>query len=386
MRRRCLQVLVLAPLLVASTAMAEDYYVALDGDDAASGSASYVTPQAALETDPAIVHRGTASMRTTATKGENTGGDVDFDIEPAEEQIYLRFYTKFHADTIMPHHFVKLRAIRPSYSPNAGTRPPGDQAFWTGIEPRDDQTWHFYTYWHEMHSWQTVEGDPNGQANPYYGNNFTPEGQTPFEKDVWICVEAMLKANTVGSYDGEQAFWINGFKVGHYRTGEPVGNWVRDNFYSFGTYFDATTAQPFEGYNWRTDSAVQINQIILQWYQSHDHAADSPTDYNIVYFDDVVLAREYIGCRYEGDPLPDGGTGGAAGSGGTGGAGGSSGGVLARVLVEAAEQVARAEVGEVLLVEELEPAARPAFPQRLTRRKQVGARAESSALQANGAG
>ena len=110
--------------------------------------------------------------------------------------------------------------------------------------------------------------------------------------------------------------------------GEPTGNGVRDSFRTWGPYYDAATAQPFEGYNWRTDAAVLVDEIALQWYQSHEHAADSPTDYHIIYFDDVVVATDYIGCRYEGDPPAGGagGTGGAASVGGAAAGGGSAGG------------------------------------------------------------
>ncbi len=263
-----------------------------------------VPSQATIETDPTVVHRGKASLKITATKGVDQGGTVSYKFS-GQKQIFLRFYTKFHKDTIMPHHFVKIRAIKSGFWPNAGQKPPGGSGFWTGLEPTQKLIWHFYTYWHEMHSWQTVAGLPDGRPNPYYGNGFTPAGQSAIVRDVWICAEAMLKANTVGQYDGEQAFWIAGKKVGHYRKGEPVGNWVRDGFVSWGPYFKPSTAKPFEGYNWRTSSSLQINEVFLQWYQSSSHVASWPATYNIVYFDDVVVAKKYIGCRHEGSSGSD---------------------------------------------------------------------------------
>lgn len=236
---------------------------------------------------------GNKVLKSTAIRGINEGGDVDYKISPEQERIYLRFYTKLDKNTITPHHFVKIRAITEGFWPNAGTKPPGNKAFWTGIEPRADNTWHFYTYWHEMHSWQSKEGIPDGRANPYYGNNFRVSGQTPFEKGEWICVEAMVKTNTPGKHDGEQAFWINGVKIGHWKKGEPLGKWKNDRFKT-----DVHNPQPFEGFNWRTSKDVKINLVKLQWYISKEHMKNATQDKNSVYFDNIVIAKKYIGPMY----------------------------------------------------------------------------------------
>ena len=253
--------------------------------------------------DPDSAFSGKCVLKTTATRGVNTGGDVDYEILPGQTQIYLRFYTKLDKKTILPHHFVKIRAITPGIWPNAGTKPLGDKAFWTGIEPSANYTWFFYSYWHDMHSWQSKEGIPDGRPNPYYGNNFIVEGQKPFKKGEWVCVEAMLKANTPLKYDGEQAFWINGEKIGHWKTGEPVGEWRNDRYIIGGE-----NPKPFEGYNWRTSDEVKINMVKLQWYISEEHMAkkNAIQDKNSVYFDNVVVATKYIGPMYDHDgPVPE---------------------------------------------------------------------------------
>lgn len=237
-------------------------------------------------------------LRTTATRGVNTGGDVVFKLEEGVDQLYLRFYTKFDKNTVMPHHFVKIRAFYPDpYWGNAGQKPKGDEAFWTGIEPNKERTWQFYTYWHDMHSWQTWEGVPNPERgdNPYYGNVFRPDNQAPFEREEWICVEAMMKANTPGKSDGEMAFWINGVKQGEWKTGTPAGVWRGDKFLTKTN--EDLELKPFEGFNFRTRERVKINEISLQWYVSERVAKDGATDKNIVYFDDVVVATDYIGPK-----------------------------------------------------------------------------------------
>lgn len=243
--------------------------------------------------NPDSAFSGNKALKMTATRGLNEGGDVDYKIFPEQTQVYFRFYTKLDKNTINPHHFVKVRAITDGFWPNAGNKPPGDKAFWTGIELLADNTWYFYTYWHEMHSWQTREGVSDGRPNPYYGNNFKVPNQTPYKKGEWICVEAMVKANTPEKYDGEQAFWINGKKIGHWKTGKPLGEWRNDRFQI------GTINQPFEGFNWRTSEDVKINMVKLQWYISNKVIANATQDANIVYFDNVVVATKYIGSMYD---------------------------------------------------------------------------------------
>ena len=112
-----------------------------------------------------------------------------------------------------------------------------------------------------------------------------------------VCLEIMIKTNTIGKSDGEQEFWIDGKKMGHWKPGEPIGTWMRATFHTSG-YWN-TAPKPFEGYDWRSDPELKLNHIILQWYISKEHSEKSRVDENIVYFDDVVVATEYIGPRVQ---------------------------------------------------------------------------------------
>ena len=263
-----------------------------------SGWTRYNEKVSVIGHDPENIFGGNSYLQTTATRGVNTGGDVVFKLPQGVDKLHLRFYTKFHKNTVMPHHFVKIRAFYPDpYWGNAGKKPRGDEAFWTGIEPNAKRTWQFYTYWHEMHSWQTREGkpDPERGDNPYYGNVFRADRQQSFERDEWICVEAMMKANTPGKTDGEMAFWINGVKQGEWKPGTPEGVWRNDKFIT--AVEENSTARPFEGFNFRSDERVKINEISLQWYVSEKFAEKGSAEKNIVFFDDVVVATEYIGPK-----------------------------------------------------------------------------------------
>ena len=179
--------------------------------------------------------------------------------------------------------------------------------------------WSFYSYWCEMHSWQTPEGEPDGvQPNPYYGNLFGPLEPEQAKRDQWQCVEIMIKLNDPELSNGEQAFWIDGKLIERYGPGTITGTWFRDQFRRSGVF--NTDPKPFEGFRWRTTEDLKINTFWLEYYLAHVFENDySPADTTIpyndnvarMYFDNVVLATEYIGpvaadvekpgCDYDGD-------------------------------------------------------------------------------------
>jgi hypothetical protein len=257
--------------------------------------------------DSDIAKTGKACVQITATRGKDSGGDLKYMWKRGVEQCFVRFYCRFDRNTVTPHHFVNMGGHTPTYKyrwgGSAGLRPPGGSngAFSTTIEPPNlDRAkgkrvgWGFYTYWHEMHSWQTPHGASAGKPNAYYGNNFRPDNQRPFVgRDKWICVEFMVKLNAIGKRDGQQAFWIDGKKVGHWSPGTPIGTWIRDKFATSGKW--NTKPKPFEGFSWRTDKRLKINKAMLQWYVSDRAAKGGKSDKNIVYFDNFVIATKYIG-------------------------------------------------------------------------------------------
>ncbi|MBN1816808.1 MAG: hypothetical protein JW828_05580 [Sedimentisphaerales bacterium] len=183
------------------------------------------------------------------------------------DTLFARFYVKFHEKTGYIHHFVHIVADadpQPWPKGGAGETPAGDRKFSTGIEPTGHWgkfappgVWNFYTYWHEMKTkWGTV----------YIGK------ETPIEPSRWYCVEVMLKANsTPQAHDGEQAFWVDGELYGHWG-----------------------------GFNWRTTDDLKINTFWLLYYNTEQparHNKDPHPESRImeVWFDDIVLATEYIG-------------------------------------------------------------------------------------------
>jgi len=183
------------------------------------------------------------------------------------DRLYARFYVKFHPKIGYVHHFVHLVADRtptPWPKGGAGQTPPGDAKFSTGIEPTGrwgkvpaPGVWNFYTYWHEMKTrWGSV----------FHGK------QTPIRPGRWYCVEAMLQANSSPEKaDGEQAFWVDGELYGR-----------------------------FGGFRWRTTDKLKINSFWLLFYNTdqparHNRDPKPASRVMEVWFDDIVLATEYVG-------------------------------------------------------------------------------------------
>jgi len=217
--------------------------------------------------DPGDPRLGKRALRVTATLGKNTGGGPTKWFKSADT-LFIRFYCRFAKDCDYVHHFVTLRANKSlqgkekwSGFGGAGLRPKGDDRFSTALEAWGDNgrnpppgRWNFYSYWPDM------KRDPDGN---FWGNAFRPDEQPNVIRDTWICAEFMLKHNTPGKPDGEQAFWIDGQLRGHWKD-----------------------------INWRTSPTLWANALTLEAYVT-DRWTKHPV--NIIDFDNLVIARTYIG-------------------------------------------------------------------------------------------
>jgi len=258
---------------------------------------------------------GKQSLKVTATRDKNTGGHLFKVLKPGYDELYIRFYVKFADDIGFINHFVKLQgSIDPPSYPEGEAGHKHTNSFSTGLEPQEISCmtypfvpfsppgiWHFYTYWPGMHSWQ----NPDGTGTSFYGNDFESKEPVIVPRGRWQCVEFMVKMNsTPEQSDGEQAFWIDGKLAGRFAPGSVKGDWIRDIF-----RLDEKKGKPFEGFRWRTDPRVLINKIWLLLYvnPSEGTAAKNGeylakhTDIKIntqtatVWFDDLVVAKKYIG-------------------------------------------------------------------------------------------
>jgi hypothetical protein len=210
---------------------------------------------------------GQRCLRVEAHLGQDNGGGLTKWFEPADP-VFIRFCTRFDPACDYMHHFVTLRANKGLHGGDkwsgfggAGLKPEGTERFSTAIEPWGNWgrwpapgRWNFYSYWHEM------EVSKDGK---YWGNSFGVPAAPVIPRGRWICVEFMLKHNAPGQPDGEQAFWIDGVLQGYWK-----------------------------GINWRKNATLQANALTLESYVT-DRWTTNPV--NVVFFDNVVIARRYIG-------------------------------------------------------------------------------------------
>lgn len=268
-----------------------------------------------------LSHSGDNYLRSTVTKEdleieEYISSSTRLNLARPTETLYFRFYAQFKGISVTPHHWVRVAAGDDDYESSglANTVPAGDDGFWFDFDASTDDVFNFYVYWHQMRSGRcnngTAEpGCEGDQGSTYhYGNVFRPPEQSPFPRDEWICIEMRAEANTVGQSDGSLAFWIGDELVGEYRAGSPEGTWLRDSFHVGGCDFSACTEpEPFEGFDFRTSSTVHFKQLFLDAYYERGSTANKRTilearglsvlDEQTIYYDDVVVAEERIGCR-----------------------------------------------------------------------------------------
>jgi predicted amidohydrolase len=214
-------------------------------------------------------------------RGKNHGGDAIKWFMPGADAVYARFYVKFSPDYQYNHHFVWLganqRTNKWSAFGKAGLKPNGTY-YSTGMEPWF--AWgknpppgevNLYTYYLDM--------ERDRKMNKYWGNGFFPPGPgkgAAAGKDrvipplnQWQCWEFMIQANTaLDKADGKQAMWVDGKLIGE-----------------------------FAGIRWRNDMDLKVNCL---WLEHYGYDEGDPTkqywkDSQSVCFDDVVVARRYIG-------------------------------------------------------------------------------------------
>ncbi len=246
---------------------------------------------------------GTKSLLMSQVAEKGTGGDLYRRLGDGHERVYARMYVMFADDCEPIHHFgTCIGGNNPSTawpSVKAGQPTLGDKSFWVGIEPFGAQwQWDYYTYWCEMRG-----SPPRGQT---WGNSFIHNPSLAIRRGEWVCVEVMTKMNDVGDTNGELALWIDGQPVSHLGKGFPRGKWTFDKFvpnaegegvrwnHAKGDRDYFTTApggDPFEGFRFRTVKELNVNFVWLYTYITQA----TPGHTNRVWFDDLVVATDYIG-------------------------------------------------------------------------------------------
>lgn len=241
-----------------------------------------------LSPDTPSGRHGGHSLLMSHVGGSSTGGHLYRRLLPGYDKLYVRFYVKFDPQCAPIHHFVHMGGYHPATAwpqGGAGTRPSGDERFSTGVEPFGDAwRWDFYSYWMAMRS------SPDGHS---WGHDFINDPALAVTRGRWICVELMMKMNDpVTQSNGEQALWIDGKPwtkdgqlVSHLGPGFPKGRWIWDSF------IPDPDREPFEGFRWRKNEKLNLNFLWLLLYITES----PPGHVSKVWFDDIVVARQYIG-------------------------------------------------------------------------------------------
>jgi hypothetical protein len=246
----------------------------------------------AFDAEPA---GGRRCLRITATPGRNQGGHLYKQFRGVD-RAFARFYVRFPKKADYIHHFVHLGGYRPATrwpQGGAGIRPKGDDRMTVGIEPHGKGgrlpapgAWTFYTYWHEMK--KSADGK-------FWGNGLSPVEPAVVPRGRWQCVEVMMTCNSAPDQpDGELALWLDGKLVAHFHKGARRGRWT-----GMGFKLLEHGGTPFEGFRWRTDGKLKINFFWLLHYvtphAARHNRAEPPTRPNRVWFDNIVVATEYVG-------------------------------------------------------------------------------------------
>jgi hypothetical protein len=228
-------------------------------------------------------HSGRWSVQMPMERGKNHGGDAIKWFMPGADTVYARVYVKFSPDYQYNHHFIWLganqRTNKWSAFGKAGLKPDGTY-YSTGMEPwfawgknPSPGELNLYTY--------SLDMEPDPKMNKYWGNGFFPPGpgkgnaagraRVIPKLNEWQCWEFMIQANSAPDQaDGKQAMWLDGKLAGE-----------------------------FTGIHWRKDPDLKVNCFWLEHYGYDD---GDPTkaywkESQSVWFDDVVVARRYIGPR-----------------------------------------------------------------------------------------
>jgi Bacterial Ig domain len=231
---------------------------------------------------PAGSASGSHSLVIASHGGVDSGGHLYKILNPAiTDTIYIRWYIKTSTVGKLHHSGVWTGGFNPLYSwptPGAGSRPNGSDKFMVAAEQNENiPAFDHYNYWVGMH--------PDG-GGAYWGDFLLNNPAVQQPKGEWSCVEQMVKLNNpVSAFNGEQAIWLNGVKVSHLGPGFPRGYWQG------GIFTQDPSGQPFEGFQWRNSTALNLNFLWLQNY------TDNPSGVNAtMLFDHVVVATSYIGC------------------------------------------------------------------------------------------
>jgi hypothetical protein len=256
-----------------------------------------------LVDDPAPNAMDSKALELNAIGGETWGADLYKMLPRNFDELYVRYYVKYAADGIYSHTGVWVGGLNPPRSSHPRLCchwPEGDHAFSVAFEVFDLFELDFYNYWVEMKRWGDIvtppapkEFDPiavklKAKAS---GNRLMRNSRPKVVPGKWYSVEFRVKMNEPSTArNGQLSLWIDGVPVADYLEGYPRGIWYGDSFTP-----EVSSPFAFEGFRWRTVPDLALNWVWLQHYVPTQNA---PGHVSKVWYDNVVVAQEYIGPIY----------------------------------------------------------------------------------------
>lgn len=229
-----------------------------------------------IATEAANVFSGTRSLefRIPQTSSEVSNALIK-NLSPTEDTVFVRVYTKFETgfNAIGSSHngiAIKAKYCCPGVPAN------GTNKFYVDVENSRDSTseaipgrTHIYTYHPDQRDQWGDHFFPDGTVIPYsstpgnFGPYFVPRPNFTPEVNRWYSYELMVKANTPGLRDGRIAVWIDGKLIAD-----------------------------FPNLRLRDTTNLKIDQVELGL-----HVKSNTIRQNLKWYDDVVIARSYIGPK-----------------------------------------------------------------------------------------
>jgi hypothetical protein len=228
----------------------------------------------AIGRGPGIAHSGEQSLQMRMERAGSMGLSKYF--PPGHDRLFLRYYLRYAEDFPGAHHVGGAIEARAPGVPHANPGVPADGrnkitvlldhwSFEPNVKPPGPLVAYVY-HMDQQHQWGE-QFYPSGRIQPQenerrnlFGPGFTPRPDLIPERGRWYCFELMVEAGEPGKRGGRVAFWVDGRLVGD-----------------------------FPNLRFRTTPELKLNRVDLALYESRD------TGTRQVWFDDVVVATEYIG-------------------------------------------------------------------------------------------
>lgn len=227
-----------------------------------------------VERDPKFVRSGRQSV-AMALPGAGSVGLTKY-LGKGHERLFLRYYIRYAADFPGAHHVGGAIEARAPGVPHANPGVPANGSnkitvlldhwsFEPGMKPPGPMVAYVY-HMDQQHQWGE-QFYPPGKIQPQenerrhlFGPHFTPRPDLTPERDRWYCCELMVAAGKPGTRGGRVAFWVDG-----------------------------KLRADFPNLRFRTTPDLLLNRVDLSLYESRNNGPRR------VWFDDVIVATEYIG-------------------------------------------------------------------------------------------